>query len=345
ADAGGGATQRTFVMALTDPASGVVGAALVGTDGRTTSALLMPSRLLVDVAGGGRVPLGDALATGDAAVGQSVEDALDVRVDGTWVLTTDGLQELVNALGGVAVDVPAAVTTDSVTIPAGNGQRLDGVQAVAYATYLAPEEAETARSARLSQVLTGLLSYLPSAVSDVEGLLLSLGENSRSTQPVEVLAEVLVEVKQTLTSNQYGATVLPVQEISTGDENVIYGIDEAEAGPVLQTRFSGALRPGGPDAVRVLVQNGVGSPGLGDRARDRLVEAGFRYVGGGNATSLGRDTSVVAVASDSPEDREDGLAVAEALGLPAEVVAVGRDAPTLADVVVVLGQDFADQAD
>lgn len=286
------------------------------------------------------MPLTDALDTGDASVGQALEDALDVRVDGTWVLTVNGLRTLTDSLGGIAVDVPAAVVTDTVAVPAGNGQRLDGTQATAYATHLADKEAETARSARLSQVLTGVLAALPAESGVLDGQLRSLGADSRSTQPVDALAGVLGEIATTVRNGQLGATVLPVQEIATGDAQPVYGLDDAAVGPMMQTRFAGAMRPGGSDAARVLVQNGVGTPGLGEQARDRLVDAGFRYVGGGNATSLGQSTSVVAVSSDSAEDRERGLQVARALGLPESVVAVGQEAPTMAEVVVVLGADF-----
>ena len=42
---------------------------------------------------------------------------------------------------------------------------------------------------------------------------------------------------------------------------------------------------GGP--VRVLVQNGVGTPGLVDKARTKLVKAGFRFVNGKTRPSSG----------------------------------------------------------
>ena len=337
----GAASQRTLAMGLTDDAGKVSGAALLGTDGSTSSALLIPSRLLVDVAGGGRVPVADSLTTGDAALGQSVEDALDVRVDGTWVLSSDGLRDLVDELGGIAMDVETSVSTETVAIPAGPGQRLDGLQAVTYATFLGPDEPETARSARLSQVIGAVLAVLPQEPGEVESLLLGLADGSRVTQDVADVGEVLVQLASTAVAGSFGATVLPVQEIATGGDQVVYGLDDAELGAVLESRFAGALRPGSEDAVRVLVQNGVGTPGLGEQARERLVEAGFRYLGGGNATTLGRETTVVAIATDSQRDRDRGAAVADALGLSPDVVAVGRDAPTLADVVVVLGEDFA----
>jgi len=59
---------------------------------------------------------------------------------------------------------------------------------------------------------------------------------------------------------------------------------------------------------------------------------------------LGRRTSAVLVPQDTPRLREAGVGVVEALGLPQDVLAVGREAPTTADVIVVLGADFAEVA-
>jgi hypothetical protein len=223
---------------------------------------------------------------------------------------------------------------------AGPGQRLTGAQAAAFATYLAPGEAEPVRLARLDRVLGQLFAALPPAAGGVADLLEPLAEQSRTTLPEAGLPGVLAAVAGHVAAGSYGATVLPVREISTGS-TVLYGVDDATAAQVLAGRFAGARVEGAADAARVLVQNGVGTPGLGEDARDRLVAAGFRFVGGGNAQTLGRATSAVLVPRDRPKERELGLAVAAALGLPPEVVAVGQDAPTTAEVVVVLGADFA----
>ena len=48
--------------------------------------------------------------------------------------------------------------------------------------------------------------------------------------------------------------------------------------------------------MRVLVENGVGTPGLVEKARAKLVDAGFRFLNGGNASSFGDDPSTVLVA-------------------------------------------------
>ncbi len=346
-DGGSGATegqppsQRTVLLALADEERDVLGAALLGTDGKQSSALLVPSQLLVDVAGGGRVPVRDFLDTGDSAPGQALEDLLDVRVDGTWVLSTQGLAGLVDGLGGIVVDVTTSVTSGQVAVPQGQGQKLTGAQAVAYATYLGRGEPEPVRAARTSQVLTGLLGAMPDSAGEVGTRLDALGATSRSTLSTPDLAARLADLVKTQRAGDLGATVLPVKEISAGGDQTIYGLDAAEAASVVESRFAGAQRPGGEDVVRVLVQNGVGTPGLGEQARDRLVDAGMRFVSGGNAATLGREKTVVAIPSDGQRDRERAAAVAKALGLPDDVIAVGKDQPTLADVVVVLGEDFA----
>ena len=76
---------------------------------------------------------------------------------------------------------------------------------------------------------------------------------------------------------------------------------------------------------RVLVQNGVGAPGLGVAARDRLVGAGVVYINGGNAEQLGQDETAVIVADATAESLALGAEVAEALGVPATAVEVASD--------------------
>lgn len=139
--------------------------------------------------------------------------------------------------------------------------------------------------------------------------------------------------------------MLPVTELSTGSESTLFSVDDDAAADVVSARLAGALSPAGEDTARVLVLNGVGTPGLGEVARNRLVAAGLRFVPGGNTSQFGREQTAVLVPSSSPQDRAWGSAVAEALGLGPDAVAVGQDDPTLADVIVVLGADFAELAE
>lgn len=348
-DEDGGATEaagsRTPTVLLGLERDGrLTGAALLAVGPEETSALLVPSRLVVDVAGGGRGPLADSVALSAQAPGNAVADVLDVRVDGTWLLTEQALAGLVDTVGGITVDVDAEVPADGAALAPGAGQQLSGAEAAAFATHLGREEAEAVRLARMEQVVSAVLAELPADPAQIATVVGGL-EGSRVTLAVEDLADLLAAASRAVDDGSYGATVLPVNEIATGGDEVLYGLDDEAAAQVLASRFADVRREGGDDAVRVLVQNGFGTPGLGDAARSRLVDEGFRFVGGGNASTLGRPTSLVLVPSGGRADRDAGLAVADALGLPPDVVAVGQEAPTTADVVVVLGADFAEVAD
>jgi hypothetical protein len=88
------------------------------------------------------------------------------------------------------------------------------------------------------------------------------------------------------------------------------------------------------------VQNGVGTPGLGSSARDRLVADGFTYVAGGNAAQFGTPKSLVLITESTADKRAEGAAIAAALGLPETAVRLTSQGQSVADVVVVLGKDY-----
>ena len=141
--------------------------------------------------------------------------------------------------------------------------------------------------------------------------------------------------------NQLASTLLPVDDIDSGGDVTSYGLDADAAALMVKARLAGAALPVPPGGrTRVLVQNGVGTPGLGDAARSRLVAAGLRYVGGGNAGGFGVEQSLVLLPDGSSGSRARGQAVVQALGLTDAALRVSDAAPTIADLVVVLGADF-----
>ena len=92
--------------------------------------------------------------------------------------------------------------------------------------------------------------------------------------------------------------------------------------------------------TRVLVQNGVGTPGLADAACRKIVAAGFSFAGSSNANRFGYATSKVLVFNRSVASARTGAAVARALGLPGNDVEVSTAGQNVADVLVILGEDF-----
>jgi hypothetical protein len=95
------------------------------------------------------------------------------------------------------------------------------------------------------------------------------------------------------------------------------------------------------ETLRVLVENGVGTPGLVEKARTKLVDAGFRFVNGGNASPFSSDPTEILVPDGTDESIGRGNRVAQALGLPTSAVVPADRGQTVADVIVILGKDFA----
>ena len=341
--------QQTVLVQVAGADGTAVASALLGvrTDAQRAAAVLVPSRLIVDVAGAGQVPFGETLGLPDAeAPAKALTDLLGVDVGGGWVLTQAGLASLVDAVGGVQaeVDVDVVVTdaegAETVVVQAGS-QRLTGEAAAAYATYAAPEEPEQARLARFYDVLDGVLRGLPDQRAQVRTTISSLADGSRSTLPVGALAELVTAAHAVAEDDDLLSDVLPVNPIDTGTGTESYGVNAQQAAALMQARFPQALvEEGQGDALRVLVQNGVGTPGLVDRARSRLVDAGFRFVNGGNAPDFDNPTSRVVIPDATQASQERGRQVAAALGLPATSVELTTQGQTVADVIVVLGRDF-----
>lgn len=341
--------QRTLLVQVAGPDGTALATSLIGvqSDQHKAVSVLIPSRLLVDAAGAGTVPFGETLALPDkAAPANALTDLLGVTVDGSWVLTTRGLAALVDRVGGVNAEVDVDVVAkdaagrDTIVVRAGS-QHLGGAAAAAYATYAAPGEPEQARLARFSDVLDGVLHGLPQSTGQVSAALSALGAGSRSSGPAAGdLAQVLTAVRAAAGSAPLLSDVLPVNEIDTGAAEQAYGIDGGQASALVRSRFAGALQQGNGSAIRVLVENGVGTPGLVEQARSRLVKAGLRFVNGGNAAEFNFTKSVVLIPDGTEQSQDRGRKVASALGVPSGSIAISSRGQTVAEVIVILGRDF-----
>jgi hypothetical protein len=343
-----GRTQRVVLLEIGERTAPTGAALLVADPGTVEGAVvLVPNRLMLDVAGYGSMTLGQVATLPDAATGaKALGDALGVTVDGAWRLGPAGLAALVDAGGGIDVDVDTDVTGPGaargsrvILIPAGQ-QHLDGASAVVYAAYLGSGEPEQARLARLDTVLSAAIKALPAETSQVTLQLGALGGSSNSTLP-EQLPAFLSALRTAEDSTAVVHRTLPVSTIDAGGSVPAVGLDATGASAMVEDLFTGSVaasRAGGD--VRVLVQNGVGTPGLGSKARDRLVDQGFTYVAGGNAASFDHQESLVLIMDATEAQRTEGEAIAKALGLPAGAVRVTSQGQSIADVVVVLGRDF-----
>ncbi len=343
-------SQSTLLVQLLGARSTAQASVLLAHDtanGGSGAGLLVPSALVVNVPGFGSSSFGDASTLGSRdAAALALSDALNVLVDGTWTLQPATFAALVDAVGGVTVDAQSQVTQ-----PTANGgatvliapgqQKLDGALAAVYASYLGSGEPEQARLARFSEVWQQVVAQLPSQPSQVSALLSKLGKGSQSSFPAQRLATFLLGLKADQKAQQMTYQNLPVRTMDTGAAQPASVLDEAQAQQLVSSQLAGSLPPvRGSGPVRVLVQNGLGTPGLGETTRAKLVAAGLTYINGGNAAQFGYAKSVVLIADASAQSRREGADVAAALRLPQSSLRIAAQGQTIADVVVIVGADY-----
>jgi hypothetical protein len=345
-------TQTTLLFSLVGTDKSSLGSVLLAHDAVTRQGveLLVPARTLSEVCGFGSQQLGRVLALpdGQRLSAQAVSNMLGgVTVDGSWRLTADELSRLVNIVGGVTVDVDANVIKKVgkrrvLYLQKGSGQHLSGSQAVLYATFVAGGEDSTGSLPRLQTVLDALFSKLPVDPTAAGRLVASVGTDAASTLGPARLGALLDGLAADDKSSSGGVLpiVLPVQKIDSGGEPVFRVDDDKTHTLVLSNLDKSLPASARVQRKRVLIQNGVGTPGLVGPACQRLVAAGFTVVGSGNANNFNYDRSVVLVFDNSVATAQFGDRVAQVLRLSTDDVRVSNEGQNVADVIVILGKDF-----
>lgn len=338
-------TQSTLLLQVQLPDRTFLSSALLAHDSKAQvgSIVLLPPQVLAQVPGVGNLPFGRALSLGDSTAAMTgsrnaLADLLAVTIDGSWVLDVATFQRLIDQVGGVQISVDVPVLSGRTVLLSQGPQRLDGEQAQLYASYLAAGEQEQARLARLQTVLDGLISGLP---AKADTLLRSLGPGSRSTLSVPTLSSLLSGLKADDGSDDLQYRSLPVIPVVSGDDQVRFRIDAPAAKSLVAELLAQSVPPGAAaTGNRVLVLNGVGTPGLGAQVREKLLPAGFIFVGSRNADRFGYAQTQVLVKDATTQGAALGARVAKALGVPASSVSSSNQIGTIADVVVIVGQDF-----
>jgi hypothetical protein len=156
-----------------------------------------------------------------------------------------------------------------------------------------------------------------------------------------VLAGVLSGMKADDKVDQLQYRSLPVIKLDTGSNDTRFRVDAAGTRALVDELLAqsipvGARRTGN----RVLVLNGVGTPGLGEKVRAKLIPAGFTFVGSRNANSFTYAKTQVLVKDATAAGSALGARVARALGVPVSSVRSSNQIGSIADVVVIVGRDF-----
>ncbi|MEP7022383.1 MAG: LCP family protein [Actinomycetota bacterium] len=112
--------------------SGLIALIHLNANGRAGAVVSIPPNAVVTVPGHGRQQLWDTLTEGGPSLLiRTVEKLTKVRVDHYSVLDFSGVVHVINALGGVQVQVPYTVNSEGFTFPAGT-DHLNGKNVLPY---------------------------------------------------------------------------------------------------------------------------------------------------------------------------------------------------------------------
>ncbi len=298
------------------------------TTGKGTMVLL-PNTLSVSTDDGSTTLGRSVVDEGAGPTRDALSTLLGSRIQGTWRLDTPYLEILVDAVGGITVDSDVTVVSGGKTVVSrGNGQPLNGQDAIAYATYRAPGESEQAQLDRFGQVMRAVLMKLPSDTDSATKIVDELGAVPDPSLSDGQLGATLAALSDLVKSGDYTTTTLPVQLNGT--------ISEQATNEVVKNVLGGAVKNTDTSGIpTVAVENGSGDPKAPGAAQVQIVNSGDTYVDGGQAAPRATSEVLYTAVSNASAAKE----LATTLGLPAREVRKGAGSAN-ADITVMLGRDY-----
>jgi polyisoprenyl-teichoic acid--peptidoglycan teichoic acid transferase len=299
----------------------------------------IPRDLWVQIPGFGGERINAAYTLGGPqAAKRAVSEVLGVRVDHYLLIGLQGVRDVVDAAGGVEIDVDRPIHDDAyptddygtivIDIPAGR-QRMDGETALRYAR-TRHQDNDFGRIARQQRLVVALRNALLQPANWWR-LPAVIGAVRRATETDLGLLE-LVTLGVVLIGGPTEPDRLAV-DLSLVDE--LTGSDGAyllRPRPTLRERVAAVLAP---HEAAVEVLNGTRTDGLAKQAADRLRDRGMRIARFGNAARLQAESTVEA----RPGFRRAGVHAATILDLPRETIRENSGLPEGVDVRVTLGDE------
>ncbi|HEX9890517.1 MAG TPA: LCP family protein [Actinomycetota bacterium] len=257
----------------------------------------VPVNTVATIPGRGLGTVEDASGTGDARlVGTMVSSVLGVRVDHVVATSLEDVSDAVDRVGGVRA----------------GGQTVDGPGLLAMLT-----QRKVDRELRFLRWQEAARSLLASAADAPEALRRLVPDRT-----VPVFRAVGAEAPAPLE--------LPVEDVGSGLVRPVKDEVAALVGEwFVPTAMTGR-------SVRLIILNGNGVPGIGERVARLLVPAGFRLVSSQNASTFEEETTLIVI-SDQRFRPEAELA-RDLLGVGR--VVIDPQPTSVADVTVVVGRDF-----
>lgn len=312
---------------------------------KTAAAVAVPSNLQVKLSDGANHPLSDAALSGDAALVGAVADFAGVSISHFARTDAQGIANLVDAVGGVSVDLVEEVddpAAGDVYLEKGT-QALDAKGALTLlraSNYSGGEESQSANRAAFFCALAKRLVE-PSGFAFVQHLD-DLAANVQTDWNMFDIVSVADAMRGGATC--YTA-VVPGRASTVGGQDVFVASDDAwravmeyvEAGKDPSTIKTDA--PGvDPAGFTVAVRNGTSITGAAAQLSKLLGEAGYNVVETGNVDDYTIYPETLVIYKD--EAYKAAAAAVVATMEAGRVVNGGSYYTFDADVLVVIGKDY-----
>ncbi|NTV64644.1 MAG: LCP family protein [Oscillochloris sp.] len=296
---------------------------------------------------------------GMALAAQTVEQALNLRqkgmrVDYTAQVNFDGFAGLIDALGGISVDVPTLIVDDEYPTPdfgtmrvefQPGSQRMDGARALIYAR-TRHADSDFGRSERQQQVLRAILHEFqakswPGRISAVPALLGAVAGSDGTAPPVLTTMPIdrldvllgLLSLAGGLEPEAIGQLRISPDVVGMTEDgsNLIW--DPADIQSLLDTFASPPSES--REGATIQVFNGTATSGLARTVSLELESAGFRLLVPDNAPEGSYPRTMVYDVAGKP-------ATSRRLAKTLKAELVSGAVPGVlsqADIVVILGDD------
>jgi polyisoprenyl-teichoic acid--peptidoglycan teichoic acid transferase len=354
--------QPALALVTYDETTGETAAAAVvvlahDRDAEQGSVLLVPTGTVADVPGHGSSTVGDAYTFGEGPlVAVTVDNLLDVRLDGVVAISRAGWATLGDALGPIEVEVRSRLVAEA---DGGGGevrfepgpQVLEGDRLAEFVTFRAADETELEALPRLQHVVAGLLDRvgedpqplrallgLDGAPADPEASAEDAAAGPLESSDPELTYALLTELAEARRAGRLTTLTLPVSPLGSGRDD-LYRVDAERAGAVVEEHLASSRPTDAAGAGRSLqVLNGNGVPGIGQQVAERLQPGGYRILLTGNADRFSYETTRIVIYDDAPEQLAVARDIRERLGT-GEIERSGTP-QSVVDVTIVVGADF-----
>ena len=277
------------------------------------------------------------------------------------VVDFNGFKSIVDAMGGVVIDVPfrindaqAANHVKSAQVIEKGVQRLDGAHALTFvrARHQFPSQ-DIQRIANQQYFMKELVKQAKAQATNpfkTFAIVNAVARAVKTDMSVQDLAGLAVDFKGMAESDMQTVTMPGPDQTINGISYIIpdmTGMKEIvrkmEAGLPIDPKTSAtvsttaAATTVAPATVQVAVRNGAGVSGLSKGAADLLLKGGFKVPETGNMSQFVYPKTIVVYKTDA--NKAKAVAVAQALGQGELVVSRGMYSFTT-DVLVVVGKDW-----